>query len=475
MSDPTPLRQVDLDGGNLSHLDPVREALDKGDTVFDVNGEIVTVEHRYKSGFSVEKHRSLGHAAEYLMLYVIQDGQGRPLQPRLAAQYTSRINRYLTNKCNLPRLKAICEAPLLTTTDGRGFLTLPPIGRSGDFLFISESPNELVTKKFKHLKQAFSTSQFHTEADQLRLYGWVLGAFARLACDVFPFLVLTSSDKNVGKTRLARAVASLISFRDVPLMTFSGEEREMEKRLASLADQPCSAVALIDNINLRQQRGVRSQFLAAATTTAVVSLRGNYDKTNRKIAYPRVILTMNNASLERDLIDRAVSVRLEGDSNNYDVVDLEYVLEHRDKIVSEVILLLAGCLSLSMEPRRTRFGDFEDIATRACVRLFGKAPNFTPPSDADQSLNELLATVEAVVEGGNGIPAKKATLLSIAEHIWMYRDIYPEVFSALGKAHATSQTAKKNCIRKLLEDSNRNAGYERFTINEETQEVSERI
>ncbi len=162
-----------------------------------------------------------------------------------------------------------------------------------------------------------------------------------------PAYVLYGNQCGLGKTLLAKLCARIVTGRTAPSITYTSNDEEFEKRIATEVDKGGSVI-LIDNVKTPV---IESDVLERCLTDPELNFRRLC--TNQSITAPNTVVfffTMNNGSLCRDLATRSIQVNLyyEGDATKkvYENKDLVgYVLEHRWEIVAE----LAGMV--------TRFAD----------------------------------------------------------------------------------------------------------------------
>jgi hypothetical protein len=165
-----------------------------------------------------------------------------------------------------------------------------------------------------------------------------------------PAFVLYGNQCSLGKTLLAKLCARIVTGRTAPSITYTSNDEEFEKRIATEVDKGGSVI-LIDNVKTPV---IESDVLERCLTDDDLNFRRLC--TNQSITAPNTVVfffTMNNGSLCRDLATRSIQVNLyyEGDATkkvyqNKDLVG--YVLEHRWEILAELAGMVtrfaeAGC------------------------------------------------------------------------------------------------------------------------------------
>ncbi len=332
---------------------------------------------------------------------------------------------------------------------------------------------EAVDRDYPHLTSWLSALEFTSPCFRANLYGFVVACFARTECPTFPFLLVDATSKKQGKTTLVEALAYLITGRTVTPITYTGDESEVEKRLAGSCGKPGPNVIFIDNVRAKrgQTSAIRSQFLAVASTSPYPAIRPVYGKQNVPIDWPIIMMTMNEGSVESDLHDRSVRLVLTGKEGRYfDPHPLEYVKAHRMELLAEIFAILRDTQA---DPEgfcpATRFGEFEAIAQQAAEKL-NMAVRFDPDAidTPDNEVRELVAFVESACEEKGG-PVSVDDLGVAARFA---QNTHPELCQAIRNAHAATDRTRGRVIMRLVEKLQRrsihlNGRKVHFTLTEE--------
>ena len=180
-------------------------------------------------------------------------------------------------------------------------------------------------------------------ADEANAYGLLVGQLLKSAYPS-PIGFIDKPASQTGATKLATTIAALADGRLPAIMTASERSEETDKRLIThLARGPASL--LIDNLSSK----FASDVIASGMTAN--SIGGRLLGVNAEAKVPtrslQIYMTGNNASLERDLINRSISVRLDSGVENpeertgfrYDLPSA--ALERRPHFFSAAISLVA--------------------------------------------------------------------------------------------------------------------------------------
>jgi hypothetical protein len=344
--------------------------------------------------------------AEEVIQFVDKNGEYLPTIHRHHFHCRTWLNQKLTSSLverHIPILRATVRSPAYDLS-GVKLKQVPPGYYAARKWRVTGQFNPMpVDPAYPHLVTLFSGMTFVHPTDRGNLTGWTVAAVARTAIREFPILILNGTSKGVGKTTVAQAISTLIYGQERAPISFTNNEEEFEKRIGDFADIPGPNIMVCDNIRAkRRQTGeVRSQALSTAATTGVASGRVLY-RGMRPVHYIIPIFTMNEASVEHDLHDKALHISLtrpaglhEKDAPYFDPYPLKYVQVHRHELLAEIANLLE---SLTLDASFTPVGrmkGFEQIATLACQTL-GLPYDFSPHVESlDATLIELVRAVEA--------------------------------------------------------------------------------
>ena len=195
----------------------------------------------------------------------------------------------------------------------------------------------------RRLKDLLGEFPFVGMADEANAYGLLVGQLLKSAYPS-PIGFIDKPASQTGATKLATTIAALADGRLPAIMTASERAEENDKRLSThLARGPASL--LVDNLNSK----FASDVIASGMTAD--SIGGRLLGVNAEAKVPtrslQIYMTGNNASLERDLINRSISVRLDSGVENpeertgfrYDLPSA--ALERRPHFFSAAISLVA--------------------------------------------------------------------------------------------------------------------------------------
>jgi len=268
------------------------------------------------------------------------------------------------------------------------------------------------------LTRVLSEFCWRTPADRVGFIGVLLTAITALIwVGRHPLVVFSANQSGVGKTLLARLLATILDAAE-HLVGFHADEEEFEKQLATGTEHG-NRVLGIDNVRLaRGAKEIASSVLERCVTATTLKFR-RLGKIASIIRANDVlfVLTMNNARLGPDLRRRSLPVRLHYDGNidvrSFSVNELaKYVGDHRLEILAELIGMVTGWLKagrpLPSQPAQHSVSN-EWAATIDAILQFngytGFLTNFDDATaDADLDFHELLEICEVC----QGEPKKTA-------------------------------------------------------------------
>lgn len=282
----------------------------------------------------------------------------------------------------LPRLDGSYDLPgVIWAGEGAGArLIQPKAGLLGTIFYTGAPLLAPVDPALPHLHAWLSGVRFSMPGFRANLLGWICAAFARPACAEFPQLMIDARHRNIGKTRLAKAILRVLAGRAVSPTILSTDRRELDKVIAGYNDRPGPNFFFFDNVVAargRETKVLSSTFLAAAATDAHVSLRANYGREARPIHFPIIVVTMNGVRVENDLADRVVYACLDGTPMlGYDPDPLTYAEAHGATIRAEILYLLTT-MHIFPPNLSARWRGFEQIA-RSAASALGHAVDYSP-------------------------------------------------------------------------------------------------
>lgn len=155
-----------------------------------------------------------------------------------------------------------------------------------------------------------------------------------------PLVVFNGNQPQIGKTLLGQMVASIFEDDQISLVTFKKDE-ELEKNI--IASCLRNNLVLIDNVKGKE---IESPFLERTITSKFVT--GRYLGLSKEVCLPNYFLfmmSMNDASLSRDLITRSIPINLhyEGDPNKRDFDSDDVTWEarfFREEIVGKLFTMV---------------------------------------------------------------------------------------------------------------------------------------
>ncbi len=379
------------------------DALAKTLRVFSYNGTVLVSSEGHLVPADPTLLEALG-----LLRFVSQDRDGREVAARghdksgardlLAAalgapEYTAR----------LPSLRNCVQGPLAFRQGSRAtnrLLPMPPGFNAGEYTFVLGAAPPAARPVFPvHLPRLFSGLLFADRFDHGRLLGWLVAGAARAGVAQFPLLML-GGVKSSGKSTVARALSIILTGEVAPALVFTGDQLEQQRALSGREGRPGPTLLLYDNIASVHEHRVRSNLLAQATNSHVLSPRVHY-KGAAPIFDPLVVLTMNGAVLDQDLADRTVTVSLRlPDGRGHRALSPapdDYAREHLGEIRAEIVDILSQIeWEEPNRPHHTRFYDFEEIAKQG-ADLAGVPASFNPTLTecADWLLREIVELLES--------------------------------------------------------------------------------
>lgn len=395
--------------------------------------------------------------------------QGRrdlaPMGAAYCGAYHKRLTSFLRRKLhrlNLPKIHGYYNLPAMIEEGGRLYLANPGYHKPSKVLFLGKpthrSDIDKVDPGYPHLHRWLSDIHFTADEYRGNLMAFIVASFARNLMNEFPIMILDSTSKQQGKTTTAAAFLNLLTGNGASPFTHTGAEEEVEKRIAGDADRPGPAVCFMDNI--RPKRGqsgtIRGQLFATATTSPRPKVRPVYGKKLVPLNYPIFMLTMNDAVVEPDLVDRSIRVVLTGISGRYFKPNpQDYVRRHRIELIHEIQHILLQTDLTQTCTFESRFGLFEKVARHAASKL-GLPINLMPHGidTPDSFVKELVASWRELEEEHDRPPTWEA----LSGHVRVTNNL-TELNNFFARKHASSDKARGKLLKAEVERVSRQRLY----------------
>jgi hypothetical protein len=273
----------------------------------------------------------------------------------------------------------------------------------------------------------------------------------RPAIQRFPIILIEANSHSAGKTTLGQAMGYLLTGELPPGMSYTGNEESFERNLSNYANTPGPNYILVDNVRKKANNAsIRSMTLARAITGHVLGFRALY-KGTVGLFDPIFVFTMNDAAVEADLGDKVLSVRLsrpEGTAHKKLTPNpLDYVVDHRQELLEELIHLVSG-LELVSEGKYTRFYEVETLIYQVAEQL-GMRASFSPADVSTTSaiVQEMVYLVQYEEQFSFGEPF---SLQKAAEKIQSQPNDYKELATTLIASSIPSGGRGKRLAQLLL-------------------------
>lgn len=185
---------------------------------------------------------------------------------------------------------------LLFAPQGNTFATIPDHPSRADAVLALDKLRSLV-----------ATFPFVADADRSVALSAILTAVARPALPTAPMHAFTAPVPGSGKTMLVDLCSAIANGREASVMSHGGDEKEFEKRLASMLLSGDTVIA-IDNI----EQPLGGEFLCSVLTSVVVRPRIlGRSQTPEVPSNAFITSTGNNLTLQGDITRRALFCRLD--------------------------------------------------------------------------------------------------------------------------------------------------------------------
>ncbi len=316
---------------------------------------------------------------------------------------------------------------------------------------IEEIDAELdVEECLRRLQDLLGEFPYVQNADWANTIGLLVGQVLKVE-NVGPMAFFDKPSSQTGASLLARTIATLVDGKEPEIMTVSQRTEETDKRLiACLNSRPSSIV--IDNISVRMASDIIASGMTAEETGGRLLGGNNFVRVPTKSV--QFYLNGNNSSMERDLINRSINVRLDsGLENPEERTHFRHVLpraalEHRTFYLSAAVSLVqrwidAGCPT-GTGPVLDSYGDWmrcvAGILEVAGVSGFNRnRPDFKRRADTEGA--DAAIFVEAWLGSGALNGRSPSALLPLAE----------EVFSLNGDCEENRARSLGHRLRKLAD------------------------
>lgn len=263
-----------------------------------------------------------------------------------------------------------------------------------------------------HVRTLLSGFCFRSDSDVVNTMGALLTGLLvnHFVVDGKALLLIDGNQPGLGKTLLVRVFGIVCDGVDTPLLHFTADEEELQKRICATLRSSNSSVLLIDNAKTKTGAAVNSPVIEANCVAPEVTLR--ILKTSENLRRPNDLLwviTMNQTKVSPDIATRSMPIQLafqgRPESRIFPGPDpIEYAREHRLEILSE----LAG-----MVVHWNQRGRPDGVAQHrlsSWARIIGgilQAAGFDKfltnaveaASEFNVALDDLAALAEAVVQG----------------------------------------------------------------------------
>ena len=264
-------------------------------------------------------------------------------------------------------------------------------------------------------------------SDRANAFGLLIGQLLK-PFYLGPMVFIDKPASQTGATILARTIASVSDGREPEVFTASTRPEETDKRLnTALQKRPSSIV--IDNISSE----LKSDVLASGMTNRTIGgrLLGGNTQVQLLTRGLQFYLTGNNGSLERDLINRSINVRLDsGLENPEERSGFRHVLPHaalewRSHYMSAVASLVQRWIDAGGPMSKGRMLDTYGTWMRATGGILEVAgvegfnenrPDFKRRADTGGETETRF--LEAWLESGRLVGVSPGELLPIADGIF---------------------------------------------------------
>jgi putative DNA primase/helicase len=321
-------------------------------------------------------HEALLQCADWKKLDA--NGKRAPLEP---PREIIDMVQMKTGRGSFPSLRGISATPLMrhdgTLLTEHGY---DPV--TGIFLF---NPPELppipaqptrrdALRAFGLLcRELLSEFPFVNKVSRSAAFSLIMTAVQRGAMEVAPMYVISKPSPGTGGSFLVHLVSVIATGERAPVMTWSENEEESEKRLvsAALAQQPIIA---LDNVN----GTLHNDFLGQLASEPLQLPRKLGKSEAVKIANSSLVIANgNNLVIMLDMVRRTILILLDAnmespDKRTFRRSPLHYAAQNRGLIIAAVLTILRAHHVAGYPgrpPPRSGFEDWSDTVRSALVWL----------------------------------------------------------------------------------------------------------
>ncbi|MBL8027912.1 MAG: toprim domain-containing protein [Fibrobacteres bacterium] len=249
----------------------------------------------------------------------------------------------ITSKSHLPIIKIYTKAPVFDTS--WQFIGTPGYHAHDEIYYAGPTitPVETLDTVFKMYEEFCFTSP----ADKANSLGMFVSNLYRLKQPVQAFEAISGNKPRIGKTTSPMAKAIVITGYEAKAITYKTDDEKFENDIATRV-RAGDKIILIDNVKTGKRPGqvplreIDSSVLERSITSPNLNFR--LLATNTSISRfndVQFVITMNNARLGHDLMQRGVPVNMRFDGNprqrkfkNKEY--LKWVRENRNQILAEL-------------------------------------------------------------------------------------------------------------------------------------------
>ena len=223
--------------------------------------------------------------------------------PQLIGAVAAELARHLPVLHGIKRIPFYCEGAIVALTDPGYHAESGYWCDQGEGWDIDLDIDETI----RRIDDLIGEFPYAEPADRATAYGLLIGQVLKSEW-VSPILEISKPSSQTGASKLSQTIACLADGREPAILTASVRVDETDKRIISkLRDGPQGL--LIDNLS----RTFDSDVVASGMTSTYIGgrLLGGNDSAAVLTKALQIYITGNNGSLSRDMVNRAISVRLD--------------------------------------------------------------------------------------------------------------------------------------------------------------------